>query len=33
MPLYYKGFSKSQSVKTIYRFVPDKVGELVVYYL
>lgn len=31
--LYYKGFSKSQDVKVIYRFVPQEVGELVVYYL
>lgn len=30
---YHKGYSKSLKVKTIHRFVPCKVGELVVYFL
>lgn len=30
---YYKGYSASQKVKIIHRFVPKEVGELVVYYL
>lgn len=30
---YHKGFSASQSQKCIHRFVPDEVGELMVYYL
>jgi hypothetical protein len=30
---YYKGFSTSQSQKCVHRFVPQEVGELVVYYL
>jgi hypothetical protein len=30
---YHKGFSASQSPKTIYRFVPREVSEIVVYYL
>jgi hypothetical protein len=30
---YHKGFSASQSQKCVHRFVPQEVGELVVYYL
>jgi hypothetical protein len=30
---YYKGYSFSKRVKTIYRYVPLEVSELVVYYL
>lgn len=30
---YHKGYSKSNRVKTIHRFVPREVGELVVYFL
>lgn len=30
---YYKGFSDSQSMKTVHRFAPYEVGEIVVYYL
>ena len=30
---YYKGYSFSKRVKTIYRYVPCKVSELVVYFL
>ena len=31
--LYHKGFSASQEQKCVHRFVPQEVGELVVYYL
>jgi hypothetical protein len=30
---YHKGFCASQSQKCVHRFVPQEVGELVVYYL
>lgn len=30
---YHKGFSASQSMKIIHRFVPREVGEVVVYYM
>ena len=30
---YHKGYSASQKVKIIHRYVPREVGELVVYYL
>ena len=30
---YYKGYSKSKRVKTIYQFVPRKVSELVICFL
>ena len=30
---YHKGYSASQQVKIIHRFVPREVGELVVYFL
>jgi hypothetical protein len=30
---YYKGFSFSQKVKIIYRYLPQEVGELVVFFL
>jgi hypothetical protein len=30
---YYKGYSFSKHVKTIYRYVPREVSELVVYFL
>jgi superfamily II DNA helicase RecQ len=30
---YHKGYSKSKELKTIHRFVPREVSELVVYYL
>lgn len=31
--MYHKGFSASQSMKIVHRFVPREVGEIVVYYL
>jgi superfamily II DNA helicase RecQ len=30
---YHKGFSASQSMKIIHRFVPREVGEIVIYYM
>lgn len=30
---YHKGFSTSQSMKVVYRFVPQEVGEVFIYYL
>lgn len=30
---YHKGYSASQSMKNVHRFVPREVGEIVVYYL
>lgn len=30
---YHKGYSSSQKVKVIHRYVPQEVGEIVVYYL
>jgi len=30
---YHKGYSASQKVKIIHRYVPKEVGELIVYYL
>jgi hypothetical protein len=30
---YYRGFSASQSRKCVHRFMPQEVGELIVYYL
>ena len=30
---YHKGYSSSQKVKVIHRYVPQEVGEMVVYYL
>jgi hypothetical protein len=30
---YYKGYSLSKCVKTIYRYVPREVSKLVVYFL
>ena len=31
--MYYKGYSFSKRVKTIYRYVPRVVSKLVVYFL
>ena len=30
---YHKGFGASQRMKIVHRYVPEEVGELVVYYL
>jgi hypothetical protein len=30
---YHKGYSSSQKMKVIHRYVPKEVGEIVVYYL
>jgi len=30
---YHKGYSASQSMKNVHRFVPREVGEIVIYYL
>ena len=30
---YYKGFSLSQRLKIIHRYLPREVGEVLVYYL
>jgi hypothetical protein len=30
---YHKGYSSSQKIKVIYRYLPQEVGEIVVYYL
>ena len=30
---YYKGYSSSQKMKVIHRYLPQEVGEIVVYYL
>ena len=30
---YYKGYNVSSNVKIIYRYLPRKVGKLVVYYI
>lgn len=30
---YHKGYSASQQVKIIHRYIPEEVGKLVVYYL
>jgi hypothetical protein len=33
VPTYYKGYRSSGNIKTIYRYLPREVGELLVYYL